>query len=69
MLGVPVQVPGTNIQFEVARNRAGGSVINVPPNWPTEDFDQIVDLVLKFAARQARRKRQHADVAANRAAL
>jgi hypothetical protein len=68
MLGEPVRVPWTNIEFKVARNRAGGSVINVPPDWPAGNFDQIVDLVLKFAARQAR-KRQHADVAANRAAL
>lgn len=47
MIGKPVKHPGLEVQITVDRKRQGGPIINFPPGYPPEKFEQVYEILIK----------------------
>lgn len=49
-IGNPVKRAGLTVELTVARKRQGGAVINFPPLYPTDKFEEVLLLVVNYLA-------------------
>lgn len=46
MIGKPVKHPGLEVQITVDRKRQGGQIINFPPGYPSEKFEEVYEIMI-----------------------
>lgn len=46
MIGKPVNHPGLRIEITVDRKRQGGQIINFPPGYPSEKFEEVYEILI-----------------------
>ena len=46
MIGKPVEHEGLQVQITVDRERQGGQIINFPPGYPSEKFEEIYEIMI-----------------------
>jgi hypothetical protein len=46
MIGKPVNHPGLRIEITVDRKRQGGQIINFPPGYPSEKFEEVYEIMI-----------------------
>ena len=55
MIGKPIKNAAFKVQLRVARERQGGQIINFPPGFPSEKFDEALGALVAILIEQERR--------------
>ncbi len=55
MIGMPIKNAAFKVQLHVDRKRQGGQIINFPPGFPSEKFDEALSAVVAILIEQEKR--------------
>ena len=55
MIGKPIKIAACKVQLHVADKRQGGQIINFPPGFPSEKFDEALGAVVAILIEQEKR--------------